>query len=59
MTVKNLASEIEKVLHLDSGSCRHEGNFQFIATLNGHRVLVNTEPADDEQEYVNIYSMEL
>ncbi len=59
MKVKNSATAIENALHLDSGSCRHEGNFQFSATLNGHRVLVNTEPIDDEQEYIEIYSMEL
>jgi hypothetical protein len=59
MEVKNNATAIEKALHLDAGSCKHEGNFQFSATLNGHRVLVNTEPVDDEQENINIYSMEL
>ena len=42
-----------------AGSCKHEGNFHFSATLNGHRVLVNAEPEDDEQEYITIYSMEL
>ncbi len=59
MKVENNATAIEKALHLDAGSCKHEGDFHFSATLNGHRVLVNTEPADNEYEFINIYSMEL
>lgn len=59
MRVKNHTTAIENALHLDAGSCKHEGDFHFSATLNGHRVLVNAEPADDEQEYITIYSMEL
>ena len=59
MKVKSHAAAMENALHLDAGSCKHEGDFHFSATLNGHRVLVNAEPEDDEQEYITIYSMEL
>lgn len=59
MTVKNHANAIEQALRLDPNSCKHEGNYQFSATLNGHRVLINAEPVDDEQETINMYSIEL
>lgn len=59
MTVKNHTNAIEQALHLDPGSCKHEGNYQFSATLNGYRVLINAEPIDDEQETIDVYSVEL
>ena len=59
MTVANHATEIEKTLHLDPGSCKHEGNFQFSATLNGYKVMVNAEPIKSKQEIINVYSVEL
>lgn len=59
MTIKNHTNAIEKALHLDPNSCKHEGNYQFSATLNGHRVLINAEPIDDEQETIDVYSVEL
>lgn len=59
MRVKNDIKEIEKVLHLDKGSTKHEGNFIFSGKLNGHKVMVITEPADEEQSKVNISSVEI
>lgn len=59
MTVKNHTGAIEKALRLDPNSCKHEGNYQFSATLNGHRVLINAEPIDYEQETIDVYSVEL
>lgn len=40
-------------------SVKHEGNFFFSGKLNGHKVQICTEPADDDQESVNIYSIEI
>lgn len=59
MKVKNYTTEIEKALNLDAGSCKHIGNYQFSATLNEHKVLVNTEPDEDDLDYIRIYSIEL
>lgn len=59
MKVTNHTTEIEKALHLDEGSVKHEGNFFFSGKLNGHKVQICTEPADDDQESVNIYSIEI
>lgn len=55
----SVTTEIEKALHLDEGSVKHEGNFFFSGKLNGHKVQICTEPADDDQESVNIYSIEI
>lgn len=59
MKVMNRTNEIEKALNLDKGSCRHVGSFHFSAMLNGHKVLVIAEPTDDDQDCVDIYSIEL
>lgn len=59
MRVKNDIKEIEKVLHLDKGSTKHEGNFIFSGKLNGHGVMVITEPVDEEQSKINISSVEI
>ena len=59
MKVTNHTTEIEKALHLDEGSVKHEGNFFFSGKLNGHKVQICTEPANDDQESVNIYSIEI
>lgn len=59
MRVKNDIKEIEKALHLEEGSTQHEGNFIFSGKLNGHCVMVITEPADGEQNEINISSIEI
>lgn len=50
MTIKNHTNVIEKALHLDTNSCKHEGNYQFSATLNGHRMLINAEPIRERKQ---------
>lgn len=47
------------MLHLEEGSTQHEGNFIFSGKLNGHYVMIMTEPTDEEQSEVNIYSLEI
>ena len=58
MKVQNHTTAIENALHLDEGSVKHEGNFFFSGRLNGHKVQICAEP-DDDQESVNIYSIEI
>ena len=58
MKIINHTTEIEKALHLDEGSVKHEGNFFSSGRLNGHKVQICAEP-DDDQESVNIYSIEI
>ena len=59
MKVINHTVEIQRALRLDEGSVRHEGNFFFSGRLNGYNVLICTEPANDEQTEVNVYSIEI
>ena len=59
MKVTNHTTEIEKALHLDEGSVKHEGNFLFSGKLNGCKVMICTEPVDEMQNEISIYSMEI
>lgn len=59
MKVQNHTTAIEKALHLDEGSVKHEGNFLFSGKLNGYKVMICTEPADEMQNEISIYSMEI
>lgn len=59
MRVQNDSKAIEKALRLDTGSVKHAGNFIFTGKLNGHDVTISTEPADEEFDTLNVYSVEL
>ena len=59
MKVQNHTTAIEKALHLDEGSVKHEGNFLFSGKLNGCKVMICTEPVDEMQNEISIYSMEI
>lgn len=59
MRVQNNSKALEKALRLDEGSVKHAGNFIFTGKLNGHDVTINTEPADEEFDTLNVYSVEL
>lgn len=59
MKVQNHTTAIENALHLDEGSVKHEGNFLFSGKLNGCKVMIGTEPIDDNLEEISIYSMEI
>lgn len=59
MKVQNHTTAIEKALHLDEGSVKHEGNFLFSGKLNGCKVMICTEPVDEMQNEISIYSIEI
>lgn len=59
MKVQNHTTAIEKALHLDEGSVKHAGNFLFSGKLNGCKVMICTEPVDEMQNEISIYSMEI
>ncbi len=55
--IDNNAQSLEKALNLDAGSAKHEYNFMFLATLNGHKVRVYTHPSNVAQSKVKIMSI--
>ena len=59
MRITNDCKAIEQALRMDEGSVKHVGNFLFEGTLNGHAVLICAEPEEDDQETLNVYSVEM
>lgn len=58
MKVQNDSKALEKALKLDADSVKHAGNFIFTCKLNGHDVTINTEPADEEFDTLNVLIVE-
>lgn len=59
MKITNDTAELERVLGLDKGTARHVGNYQFTAKMRDVDVLVNAEPIDNDEDAINVYSIEL
>lgn len=54
MIVTNHSEALEKALNLDSGSVRHEANFRFSGTLNGHKIFIYTWPVDEDANQIKV-----